>query len=137
MNIERRPDGFFDLVIEDGDFKTSDSLETPIFMSLFEERRADNSEQPSPRLQRGWWGNELSAISGFEIGSKLWLLFQARKNDQSLNLSEVYTREALEWLVTDQIVPSIEVNSEFGENGIIINITGEDGVAIVKSVVLE
>jgi len=137
LEIERRSDGFFDLIIEDGDFKTLDSLKTPVFMSLFEERRADSSEQPEPRLRRGWWGNELNPISGFEIGSKLWLLYQTQRNDRALNLSETFTREALQWLIDDEIVPSIEVTSEFTNNGIIINITGEDGVAIVKAVTLE
>ena len=137
LEIERRDDGFFDLVIEDGDFKTSTSLQTPIFMSLFEERRADQSEQPVPRLRRGWWGNELNPISGFEMGSKLWLLFQSQRTDRALNLSEVYARESLDWLVADGIVPSIEIFSEFTENGIMINMTGADGVVIEKSVELE
>ena len=59
----------FDLVIEDGQLKELNSFDTAILMSFLCERRADESEQAVNFLRRGWWGNLLATVQGFEIGS--------------------------------------------------------------------
>lgn len=115
--------GNFDIAIDPltGDFVLVDGFETAIIMSLFCERRADESEVPVAELRRGWWGNE-TGPEGFEIGSKLWLLYQARKTQTTLNDANDYANECLKWLVEDGHLVSINANSVFNENGITINI---------------
>lgn len=115
--------GLFDIAIdpETGDFKLVDGFETALAMSLFCERRADESEVPVVENRRGWWGNEVGP-EGFEIGSKLWLLDQARRNQQALNKSEDYSRESTEWFITDGYLVNIDTSARFIENGLDLKI---------------
>ena len=101
--------GIFDLQISEGQFVTQNSLDTALKMSLLEQRRADVSEQPVNFRRRGWWGNELSVIEGFEIGSKLWLLSQARRTLETLNFAQRFTEDALQWLIDDGFFVRIDV----------------------------
>jgi phage gp46-like protein len=114
---------FFDIDFEDGDLKSVDSFDTAINMSIFEERRADESEQPVNDLRRGWVGNELSDVDGFEIGSKLWQLYQARATEDTSNKSVTILQEALIWLVEDGHLSNVNVLSELSSDNIDITIT--------------
>ena len=116
--------GNFDIGIDPntGDFLLTRGFDTAITMSLFCERRADTSEVPTAELRRGWWGNTIGP-EGFEIGSKLWLLDQARQTQATLNKAVDYAREALQWLVDDGHLVSIDVSAAFSTNGITLNIT--------------
>ena len=91
--------GNFDIGIDPatGDFFLTDGFDTAITMSLFCERRADASEVPTAELRRGWWGNEVGP-EGFEIGSKLWLTYQSRKTQATLNLVVDYARSGAHYL---------------------------------------
>jgi phage gp46-like protein len=126
FRVDRREvDGIYDLVIEDGEFVTDNSFNTPILMSVFEERRADESEIPTNYLRRGFWGNViLSAQLGFpfEIGSKLWLLYQARKTQLTLNFAKTFLFDSLNWLVEDGFLQSIEVTTNFVTEGLGVTI---------------
>lgn len=102
---------FYDISFaSDGDFATTDGLNTAIIMSLLEERRALASEIPVATRRRGWWGNQFGEKVGFEIGSKLWLLQQSRLTpDVTAKMRDV-ANDALIWLVDDNI--AIDVNSD-------------------------
>jgi phage gp46-like protein len=115
--------GQFDIGIDPdtGDFLLTDGFDTALVMSLFCERRADESEVPTAELRRGWWGNTVGP-EGFEIGSKLWLLDQSRKIQATLNRAEDYTREALQWFIDDGHLVSFDVSAIFSSNGITLNI---------------
>lgn len=112
-------DGIFDLVIQDNTVQTVKSFDTAIQMIIFCERRADPSEVPLPQYRRGWWGNTVLSDTGFEIGSKFWLLFQERCTQEILNKGIDYLRQASQWLVDDGFLKSIEVSGKFvGIDGI-------------------
>lgn len=115
--------GNFDIGINPltGDFLLTDGFDTALVMSLFCERRADASEVPTAELRHGWWGNTVGP-EGFEIGSKLWLLDQARKTQATLNKAIDYARDSLQWLVTDGHLVSVDVSAEFTVRGITLNI---------------
>lgn len=106
--------GIYDIAIDPntGDFKLVDGFETALIMSLFCERRADQSEIETSELRRGWWGNE-TGPDGFEIGSKLWLLDQARKTQETLNKSNDYGSECLQWFIDDGYLKSIDIKSSY------------------------
>jgi len=108
--------GYFDIdFATNGDFILTEGLDTALDMSILEQRRADASEVVRPELRRGWWGNTLNDLA-FEIGSKLWLLSQARKTQSTLNSAEDYAQNALEWMLADDLVDDINVNAYFENN---------------------
>lgn len=126
--------GLFDLTIaENGDFTTTAGFETALFMSLGEERRADASEVLRPELRRGFWGNELND-DGFEIGSKLWILDQARLNIDTANAAVDYAKKGLAWLVDGGDLDTVDVSRRFTKNGIELIITLGRSNSVTESV---
>jgi len=96
--------GFYDFDIDDnGDIKTADFFDTSLIYSLFGERRASPNEVVEPQLRRGWIGN-----GDFENGSKLWLFSQARLTRENLNRIQDEAKNALQWLVDDELAVSID-----------------------------
>jgi phage gp46-like protein len=114
---------YWDIDFTNGDFTMTRGLETAILMSIFVDKRAAANEVPRVDLRRGWQGNKLSGYDNYEIGSKLWLLFQSRNNQTTLNLINTYVVDCLSWLVVDNIATKIEVDSSFIPDGIQIDVT--------------
>lgn len=111
----------FDLQIgADGDIVTADFFDTAILMSIFCERRATPSEVPESERRRGWIGNE--STPGFEIGSKLWLYYQARVTRSILSGLESVILAGLQWMIDDGIAESIEVNAELSGGRVVVDI---------------
>lgn len=114
--------GYYDISFTDGDFTLTEGFDTALQISLFCERRAAPSEMPAPQLRRGWWGNLLNDVAGFEIGSKLWLLSQARATEDVLNDAINYVEQCLSWLIEDTYLTNIVVTGALHEAGITLNI---------------
>lgn len=116
--------GQYDIGIDPdtGDLQLVDGFETALQMSMFCERRADESEVETPELRRGWWGNEVDP-TGFEIGSKLWLLYQSQKTQATLNAAVDHAKNALQWLIDDEHLESLDVSASFTANGIRLDVT--------------
>ncbi len=111
--LTRREDGIYDVSFaENGDFEATEGLDTALLLSLLEERRANNAEVSTPQNRRGWVGNELGDIATYELGSKLWLLDQARLTTDTLNRAVDYARQALQWLLDNDIAQSVNVTGE-------------------------
>lgn len=102
----------YDVSLKDGDLEGDDSFETDLIVSLYTDARADRSEQPIPELRRGWWGDEVSNIPGSKIGSKFWLLDQARLTTDILNKGIDYGRLCLYWLVQQAYSKKVDVTGE-------------------------
>lgn len=111
IEFKRNTDGIFDISIENGDIVMINSFSTAIDISIYAERRAEASEQPVNYLQRGWWGNELSDVQGFEIGSKLWELTQARDTTDTRNKAIAYLQEAFQWLIDDGHLTDVTIDA--------------------------
>ncbi len=104
--------GYFDIDFDEhGDFLKTEGLDTALLMTVFERRRADQSEIAQPEQRGGWLGNDLLAIADFEIGSKNWLLYQAAATQATLNFAKAWNLEAAQWFVDDAIVDNVEVQS--------------------------
>lgn len=126
--------GIFDISFINGDFETIDSFDTSLQVSLFTDARADASQVPRSELRRGWWGNQFSpGFPGFEIGSKLWLLNQARKTQDTLNNAIDFVRNSLQWLVTDNHAKGVNVSGVFTNTGIGLTIIIDRGSSIVET----
>ena len=108
---------------DDGDFELDNTFDTAIQMSLLTDKRADASEVVQPELRRGWWGNLLNENQDYEIGSKLWLLFQARKTTDNLNKAIDFTRECFDWMVEDGYTQAVNVDGVILEQGFQLNIS--------------
>jgi phage gp46-like protein len=99
-----------DIVIENGDLKADNGLETAVLISLFSDRRADIEELPKGDTNlKGWWADLISDKITDLIGSKLWLADRAKMETELLPLLEDYVRDALNWMIEDGIAQSVEV----------------------------
>lgn len=111
--LNKIDENYWDISFVNGDFKKTDGFETAINITLMCERRAAESEMPKPELRRGWWGNLLLPYDKFEIGSKLWLLSQARSTQDTLNNSITYMQTAFQWFIDDGYLEKIDIDAEY------------------------
>jgi phage gp46-like protein len=114
----RNNGAYYDLYLaDDGDLQGTDSFDTAILITLFCEMRAAESEIKDVSRRRGWWGNLLSPITGFEMGSKDWLLQQARKNQATLNAGITYLQTAFGWFITQGYAQNVIVTGNLTTDG--------------------
>ena len=113
--------GYFDIDFESGDFAKTDSLDTAIFMSVFCEKRAEQLNDPTQR--RGHLTNLFSEVSGYEVGSLLWLYTEQAKNTtQNLSQVESAVNSGLQWMIDDKIISNVKVKASKTINQISIQI---------------
>lgn len=122
LAITQDNDGVFDLQIDDGDFISTNSFNTSILMTVFCEQRANSSEVPEIYRRGGWWGNLLSSIPNFEIGSKIWLYYQSRKTQDTLNGLITASQVGFNWLVDYGYAQNVNVTGEINREGITITV---------------
>jgi phage gp46-like protein len=102
--------GYWDLDIENGDIAKTDSLDTAIYMSVFCEKRANQLSEPT--LRRGHFTNQFNLVSGYEVGSSLWLYIeQAKQTDSNLSLIKSAINNGLRWLIEDDIISKTKVEA--------------------------
>lgn len=108
-----------DLALQSGQLVTDDGLRTAIIISLFTDARApDGVELPEANDdRRGWWGNAYAADGtltekGREIGSLLWLLRRSKITSQGVIRARGYARDALQWLLDDRVITTLDVVAE-------------------------
>ena len=100
--------GSVDFDIEDGDLKHEDGFDTAIWISLFTDARATESQVLIPEHRRGWLADILS-INNRKLGGYLWLIDQSRLVQKTLNEAIDYARKSLEWMLEDDICEQINV----------------------------
>jgi len=95
-----------DIAITDGVLHRDPGFETSVVISLFSDARAERGDVLPGTIQNkgGWWG---SALLGYQLGSKLWLLQRALLNETTMRLYEQYSKDALAWMVEDQIAEEV------------------------------
>lgn len=113
--------GFFDvggacpdLVIENGDLKADNGLETSALISLFSNKRVSLEQLPIGETdQMGWWADLLSEPLDDEIGSRLWILERTGKVLPATAVEmESMLAEAFKWMLDDGIAAQVIVNAE-------------------------
>ncbi|WP_250538703.1 MULTISPECIES: phage GP46 family protein [unclassified Caballeronia] len=99
-------------VVSGGYLETGNDLQTAVLLSLFTDRvaNADDVIPDGTGDPRGWWG-DLDEDS--PIGSRLWLLDRSKQTQEVLNNARDYIVEALQWLVDDGVVASMDVQTEW------------------------
>lgn len=132
--IQDSATGIYDIAFENGDFQSVNSFDTSIIVSLFADARATASQVPRSELRRGWWGNQFDpSFPLFELGSKLWLLYQARNTQDTLNNAIDFARNSLQWLVNDNNAKSVNVSGALTASGITLTIVIDRGSSIVET----
>ncbi len=120
---KRGSDELYDIDFDsEGDIETTEGLETAVILSLFGEKRASASDVASAESRRGWWGNLLNQVEDYQVGSKLWLLEQARLTQETINSSRTFAQEGFQWFIEDNLLDNVLVKTNFTDSGIKINI---------------
>lgn len=118
-----------DLQRDGGNFLSDDGLETGVVVSLFTDRLAESTDEIPDGTddRRGWWADAFPDVEDDRIGSRLWLLRNAKANQQTLNDAKLYAEEALQWMLDDGVAKSITVTTSYvpaepGETRLAINV---------------
>ena len=105
-----------DLKLNDdpSDLLRDEGLETAVLISLFSDKRIPFEEVPfGETSRRGWWGDLIPEVDGDLIGSKLWTLERVKVILSTRVRAEEAVKQALEWLIEDGIVETVEVEASF------------------------
>ncbi len=95
-------------------------LETAVILSLFTDRRAHGDDiLPSGDDRRGWWADAHADVEGDRWGSRLWLLARSKQMPDVLRRAEEYAREALQWLIEDRVMQSVQCRAEIVRTGVL------------------
>lgn len=90
----------------------ADELAAAVLISLFSWRKSNPDDGVKAPNRQGWWGDTFAEAAGDRIGSRLWLLQRQKILPTTLRRAEFYAKEALQWLIDDAVVASIEVSAE-------------------------
>lgn len=110
-----------DLDVAANDYVTDDSLETSVLISIFTDARAARSDAlpDTQTSRRGWFGDLFNDDPQDRIGSKLWLLSREKQTEETRLHAQDYARQALQWLIDDQISDSVTVDAEWVDRGVV------------------
>lgn len=98
-----------DWAVASGDLASGNDLQTAIYISLFTDRQARADDDYDGDDRRGWWGD---SGSDYPIGSRIWLLRRKKLTTAIANKAIDYASEALQWLIDDGVVASINIESQ-------------------------
>lgn len=111
---------FWDIAFTaEGDFDTTEGLDTAIVVSVLEEIRATEDEVVQPENRRGWCG---ALDNDFEQGSKLWLWEGSRLTQSVLTGVQSDTLTGLQWLLDDGLADELTVVASFVPSGLRLDI---------------
>ena len=109
---------------DDGDLESVDGYSTSLSLSILTNQRADSSEVAQPLNRKGWIGDLTPKTFGREIGSKVWLFYQSRVVDETVNGIRNAMYDGLMWMLQDSQISNLEVTAEkSGSNGIVALVT--------------
>lgn len=132
--IPNPPDlGTFDIAMNGADLLTGNDLQSAILISLFTNRLAEADDPlPDPNGDRqGWWGDDFANVDGDLIGSRLYLLNREKQTNETLVRAKEYVEEALQWLLDDLVVDTLNVNVAYVQQGFLgIQVQCVDGKGV-------
>ncbi|WP_313194597.1 phage GP46 family protein [Shinella zoogloeoides] len=120
-----------------GDLRAEQGLATQILIHLMTDRRVEESELPAGEPNRGWFGDSFDQTEGEgPLGSRLWLLRRRAIYDGIEIDIEDYVREALEPLLVQGAIASIDVDviTDRAASRIdyTVTLTGRDGARVYE-----
>ena len=99
--------------LEAGVIQSDADLRSAIITSLFTDARAPADAVPSGEDLRGWWGD----LPDDGYGSLLWLLHREKQTETVRVRAEQYARQALAWLIEDEVVETLTVEATYPQRG--------------------
>lgn len=116
---------YIDWLMDGPDLASDEGLATAVLISLFTDRLADDGEavpgtppmaSKGPADRRGWWGDtpaDPSQETGPSslTGSRFWLRAGWPANDRTARQIEIDAREALKWMIDENVARSIDVTT--------------------------
>lgn len=120
IKLTKSSDGIYDISFTNGDFTLDSGLETSMMITCYCQKRDDTIEDPSSR--GGWAGNQLNE-NGFEQGSLVWTLFQARADEDTVLLAQNYLEEAFQWYLDQGIAKELNVEIFLDKEKLLATIT--------------
>ncbi len=127
--------GAYDISLDDsGQLVGTSGFDTALLMTVLCEQRATVSQVSIPHYRRGWWGNTLSDFANFQIGSLLWLYYQARNNDQTTSGIITALQDAFMWFIQDGYLTDVKVNAISSNCGVNILIDLINNNLVVNSI---
>lgn len=131
-----------DITIAPPDLRRDDGLRTAVAISLFTDAlaRPDDSIPDGTDDRRGWWGDlPPDGEDPDPIGSRLWLLTREKRTEATRLRAEAYAREALAWLVADDVAAAVEVRAAWaGDRGdqlrLVVTVARRSGEATANEV---
>lgn len=123
--------GIYSAQIFEGDLLQDDGLSSAILDSLLTDRRAEEDDilpDSSDSNKRGFWYDTVASEQDDKQGSRRWLLDREKQTDRVLRSEEAFAKEALNWMIEDDVATSIEATAEWESStalllNIIINLT--------------
>jgi len=113
IGLFRKETGGYELQLDSsGDLKSDNSFDTDIYMSVFCDKRADSSEIARSELRRGWEGDVVSVLEGYELGSKVWIDKQSRWTQDTVNNIVADFEDALTHFVDTEKATRISVKGK-------------------------
>lgn len=117
------------------DLEDGHDLETSIIISLFSDAAAkpDDVIPDGSKNPRGWWGDP---DPKYPLGSRLWMLYRAKKTGDVLARARDYSSEAVKWMIDDGIVAKFEITTEYTQKqmlGIRVVAFKHDGAVVAMN----
>lgn len=123
LKFKQDSNGDWDIDFANGDFELTNGLDTALYLSVFAEKRASESQVSEPFLRRGHFTNQFSDIEGYEVGSLFWLYTnQARNTESNLRLLESAVSDGLKWMTEDKIISKANVAASKSGTGVTLDI---------------
>ncbi len=99
----------FDLAYTGNDLQTDRMLKSAVTMSVYSDAYVDG--------QRGWWGDTYQGDRPI-ANCKLWTLMGARATPENRLKGEQYIKDAVQWLIDDGHLDSIDITTEHQPNSL-------------------
>jgi phage gp46-like protein len=114
--VYQKNDATFDLVIDEENkvFDSVDGMETAFDFQLFVDRRSNADDITNARSRQGWMGDLITKQNGYEVGSLMYLKYQARNTQSDRNEMAAYAEDALKYFVAIDAAKEVraEVNGD-------------------------
>lgn len=97
----------YDLAYTGNDLQTDRMLKSAVTLSIYSDAWVDG--------KRGWWGDSYQNDRPI-ANCKLWTLMGARNTPENRLKGEQYIKDAVQWLIDDQHLDSIDITTEHQAN---------------------
>lgn len=87
---------------------SEDELLDAVLISLYSNRKVDDSEIPEGHENQGFWGDQLDP-NGLKVGSDLWILRREYMSEELAGKARQFIEDALQWLIDDGWAEEIRV----------------------------